>query len=102
MTSVLLRILDQQTVKPGNEYAPHRPPPRSGALIESNPTELEDQPPEIITAEVDGGRPTGTPAVSKKQHTAATTRSAAQRGTRGSHADGTVLDALERVGWTAS
>ncbi len=100
MTSVLLRIIDQNTVKQGNEYAPHRPPPRSGARLASEPTELEDQPPEIVTAEVTGTAAAGSPAVSEKQHTPATTRSAARRGTRGSGTDGTVLDALVRAGWT--
>ena len=100
MTSVLLRILDQKNVQPGNEYAPHRPPPRSGALLESQPTALEDQPPEIVTAEVSGSTASGTPAVSNKHRSEATTRSAAPRGTAAPGERSPVLDALERLGWT--
>ncbi len=90
MTSVLLRILGSERVQPGNEYAANLPTPRSGALIESQPTALEDQPPEIVLSEVHPGAAAGTTTVSQAQRSTTVPR---QRRSR-------VIEAMAREGWT--
>ncbi len=88
MTSVLLRILDQDSVQPGNEFVPNLPAPVAGALIESQPTALEDQPPDIVVAEVHDATGGGT-----GEEPVATTSSAARGVSRPSPGD---ADAPER------
>ena len=98
MTSVLLRILGQDSVQPGNEFVPNLSPTTSAALIESQPTALEDQPPEIVLTEVRGEGATtarGTVVAAQATTTSAARRGAAQRGP-GSR----VMAAMERDGWT--
>ncbi len=99
MTSVLLRILDQQTVQPGNEYVPNLPSPDARALIESQPTALADQPPDIVMTDVQGDALTASGGRGASQ---ATTSSAAPRGTREEHGRSRVIAALERDGWAKS
>lgn len=102
MTSVLLRILGQQTVQPGNQFVPNLPPPPTGALLESRPTALEDQPPEIVLTEVHGEAAAApAPAAAAAPPAPATTRSAPQRGTAAPEAAGSkVIAAMARDGWT--
>ena len=102
MTSVLLRILGQDAVQPGNEYVPNLPPPAAGALIDSRPTALEDQPPEIVMSEVRGQAATARTGHEQAGGQQATTSSAARRGTaaRAKGGSSRVLDALKRNGWT--
>ena len=101
MTSVLLRILGQDSVQPGNEFVPNLAPPTSGALIESQPTALADQPPEIVLTEVRGeGATTARGTVVPAQ---ALTASAARRGGAAQRGPGSrVMAAMERDGWTRS
>ena len=99
MTSVLLRILGQETVQPGNEYVPHLPSAATGALIESQPTALADQPPDIVMADVQGDASTASGGRGASQ---ATTSSAAPRGTREGHGRSRVIAALEQDGWATS
>lgn len=102
MTSVLLRLLGHQSVEPGNEYVPNLPTPEAGALIDTQPTALEDQPPEIVTAEVKGQAATARKPHGHGRSGQATTGSAARRGAARPSTPGTnrVLRALERDGWT--
>jgi hypothetical protein len=101
MTSVLLRILGQDSVQPSNEFVPNLPSATSAALIESQPTALEDQPPEIVLTEVRGeGATTARGTVLPAQ---ATTTSAARRGgTSQRGPTSRVMAAMERDGWTRS
>ena len=100
MTSVMLRILGHTTVQPGNEFVPHLPPPTGGELIESQPTALADQPPEVVLTEVHADTATATTPAATASPPPATTKSAAPRGTtspRGSRAK--VIAAMARDGW---
>jgi hypothetical protein len=102
MTSVLLRILGSTTVRPGNEFVPNLPPGASAAAVVASATDLDDQPPEVFTAEVqDGGPPSPRmPAAAAAPPGHGRTFSAARPG--GADADGTgnrVIDALMLEGW---
>jgi hypothetical protein len=102
MTSVLLRILGSTTVRPGNEFVPNLPPGASAAAVVASATDLDDQPPEVFTAEVqDGGPPSPRmPAAAAAPPGHGRTFSAARPG--GGDADGTgnrVIDALMLEGW---
>jgi hypothetical protein len=102
MTSVLLRILEQDTVRPGNEYVPNLPAPAAGGLIDARPTALEDQPPEIVMSEVQGQAASARKGHAQTPSTPARTSSAARRGTAKPRGRGSsrVIDALKRDGWT--
>jgi hypothetical protein len=100
MTSVLLRILGQEKVEPGNEFAPNLATPAGGSLIESRPTALEDQPPEIVVTEVKGQAATARKPHGHAAAAQATTGSAARRRPASSRPTSRVLAALEREGWT--
>ncbi len=99
MTSVLLRILGQDTVAPGNEFVPNLPAPEAGSLIASRPTALEDQPPEIVMSSVEGQATTARGAQGDGRAPHARTASAARRGSS-RRGDRVVRDAMERAGWT--
>ena len=100
MTSVLLRILGEDTATPRRVYTPHQPPPpESGAAAEA-PGALDDQPPDVVVAEVRGDPPPPglMPAAAAVPPT---TRSAVRPGGTG---DGPsrVMRALEDAGWTSA
>ncbi len=97
MTSVLLRILGQDDVRPGNKYVPNLPPPESEPLLQSDPTALDDQPPDVVTAEVHGAGGQA-PAAAQIPGRETTTRSSGRRGAVSEPSP--VLVALERDGWT--
>ena len=75
--------------------------PTAGALIESQPTALADQPPEIVLTEVRGeGATTARGTVVPAQ---ALTASAARRGGAAQRGPGSrVMAAMERDGWARS
>jgi hypothetical protein len=105
MTSVLLRILGSQSVSRGNEYVPNLQPGTSAAAVTASATETADQPPEVVTAEVDdvaGQAPAGTaPAGAPTAETRSAARPAGGSGESGDGGDGNrVIHALVRDGWT--
>jgi Papain family cysteine protease len=102
MTSVLLRILRRETVQPGNEYVPNLPEGTSAAAVTAAATDVADQPPAIVTAELtEVERPL--PQMSGQGAAASTVqaRSALRRPRApGSGSSGNrVLDALVGDGW---
>lgn len=102
MTSVLLRILGTKTLKPGYSYVPNLLPGTSAAAVVEGVTEIADQPPEVVTAEVHmpdepvEGMP---PAAAAAPATAAAT-SAPGVGEGATAASNRVIDALVRQGWS--
>jgi hypothetical protein len=101
MTSVLLRILGQDSVLPGNEFVPNLAAATSAALIESQPTALEDQPPDIVLSEVRGEG--ATKARGTVVPTQATTTSAARGGGTSPRGPASrLMAAMEQDGWTRS
>jgi hypothetical protein len=102
MTSVLLRILRSRTVQPGNEYVPNLPPATSAAAATDAATDIADQPPAIVTAEVNEVEPAGSDAsAAAAQPSPVETQSAIGtvpgQGLVGSGSR--VLDALVGDGW---
>jgi hypothetical protein len=101
MTSVLLRILGTTTVRPGNEYVPNLLAGTSAAAVTEDATEIEDQPPEVVTAEVHES--TATPHLPAAAQMPKQSR--ARSGVRHADAEGTgsrVIDAMVRDGWKVS
>lgn len=102
MTSVLLRILDQTSVQPGNEYVPNLPPETSGAAASQDATDIAAQPPEVITVEVHANTPPGEPMpAAAAPPSSGRTESAARHPADGVEtSDNRVLDAMIQKGWT--
>ncbi len=100
MTSVMLRILDEDTVTPRRVYAPHLPPPTGSGDQTTAPGQVEDdQPPEVVPAEVHGDPPS--PALVPAAAAAPpTTRSALRGGPGGGAGPSRVMQALTELGWT--
>jgi pimeloyl-ACP methyl ester carboxylesterase len=95
MTSVLLRILDQDSIQAGNQYVANLP----AAAEQPEPTVVADQPPEIVLTEVqDDTKPPGLAAAKGPKQAA--TKSATRRSTVAPRHQGSrVLAAMERDGW---
>ena len=104
MTSVLLRILGATTVRPGNEYVAHLQAGTSAAAVTEEPTEIADQPPESVTAEVqDVAAPHPQMPAAARVPEQVTTRTGVRHGSAESDGTGNrVIDALLREGWEMS
>jgi hypothetical protein len=101
MTSVLLRVLGTTTVRPGNEYVPNLMPGTSAAGVAEEPTEIEDQPPEVVTAEVhDAAQPRPQVPAGAAVPAQVRARSGVRHAGDAAEDSGSrVIDALVRDGW---
>jgi hypothetical protein len=103
MTSVLLRILRSKTVQPGNEYVPNLPPGTSSAAVAEAATEVADQPPEIVTAEVSGADAPHPDMAAAAPASGVATRSAVRApGYAAARSGNRVLDGMMDEGWEVS
>ena len=106
MTSVMLRIVGEDSVTARRKYAPHLPPPTVAATVVTDPTAVDDQPPEAVTAEVQApGQAPGQAALAPAAAAppaataAAVTTTTAVRPPDPSAAPSRVMAALTRDGW---
>ena len=105
MTSVLLRMLREDAVVPERKYAPHLSPPAVSATVVTDPTAVDDLPPEAVVVEVKAGptvpEPPGPGGVATAgTPTPVTATSTAHPPDPTTTSVSRVMTALEELGWT--
>lgn len=104
MTSVLLRIISRTRVQVGNDYVPNLQSGASSAALVETPTDIADQPPEVITVEVHAEGQEAAPempAAAAGPPVVKTSSAARHQTDDASEADNRVIAAMQKEGWKA-